>query len=210
MSEMTLQEALQTNEVKGFLGGQIRETVQELLQGDDLTTKLTEAATAAATAAVTAALPQIQESVRSEVAKDTQLRSLHAEALSLIEAGPLKGAAKANLLEDYGLVESDEGELQAGRALRLIEAELDGDGKVTKAAKVVLRESVEADVKRQRNILRESAPSVPRAPGGGDHGEATTTPPKFGGKGSAWADQMRQRGLNPEQFGAHVEPAAAS
>lgn len=207
MPDMTLQEALQTDEVKTFLGGMIREAVDDALDGDAIKAVVTEAIGDAVKTAVDEQIPTIRESVREEFAAGTELEALHTEAVRLIEASPLKGAAKANLLEDYGL--TDEGDKpKPGRALALIEAERDDAGKVVKTAKQVLRDAVDEDVKRQRNILREAAPSIPRAPGGGNEGDPA--PATFGGEDSAWAQRMRDKGMDPSQFGATPKPEPAT
>jgi hypothetical protein len=198
--DLTLQEALQTDEVKTFMGGLIQESLAETLP---------ELIAGAVKTAIEEQAPAIRESVREEVAAGSQVRSLHAEALRLIEASPLTGAAKANLVEDYGIVEKDDNTVAPGRALALIEAETDADGAVTKSAKAVLREAVEEDIKRVRNVLSEARPTIPRSPSGGDGGGATVTSAQFGGKDSAWASRLREKGLDPEQFGATPEPDPA-
>lgn len=198
MPDMTLREALETDEVQSFLTTKIQESVDELLP-------------AAVEAELEKRMPAIRESVREEVGKDGQVRSLHMAAAQLIEAAPLPPAAKANLLEDYGLVESDDDDtVVPGRALRLIEAEVDADGKVTKPAKTVLREAIDDDVKRVRNTLRESAPSVPRAPGGGGPAGETPAPRAFLGDDSPVAARMREKGLDPALFGSTPKPEPAT
>jgi hypothetical protein len=217
MPEMTLQEALQTDQVKGLLGNLVQEAVDEALDGDTLKTTVETAVQAAVTGLnlgdmiKTALEPQvntIRESVQTEVAADraaNELRTLHLEATRLIDAAPLKGAAKTNLLEDYGLTESDSDEApKPGRALALIEAEKDGEGKVTKTAKAVLRETVEADVKRARNVLREAAPTLPFAPGGGGGDSPVAAP---AGKPD-WVQRLESQGLDPKNYG--YEPAKAA
>jgi hypothetical protein len=202
---MTLQEALQSDEVQGFLGNLIQEAVASALTPEALKDVVK--------AAVDEQLPTLRESlreeVRDEVRKDNEVRSLHTEATRLIEASPLKGAVKANLLEDYGLVESDDDSVTPGRALRLIEAQLDDDGKVVKTAKAVLREAIDEDIKRARRVLRESAPSVPVATGGGGPG-GETAPTPFLGDSSPTAQRMRDKGLDPAQFGATPTPTPAT
>lgn len=213
MSEMSLLEALQTDQVKGTLNQLIEAAIAEVDFSAAVAGAVTEGLSGIGEqikAAVTEQLPTIRESVRDEVRQevkaDNQVRALHLEAHRLIEASPLKGAVKANLLEDYGLTESDDDEKpKAGRALALVEAEVDGDGKVTKTAKAVLRESVEADVKRARNVLREAAPTVPRAPGGG--GETVST---VAGKPD-WVARMEKQGATPDQLKRHGwDPAKAA
>lgn len=194
MSDMTLQEALQTPEVQTFLGGLIQEAVDAALPD-------------AVKAAVDEQMPALRESVREEIAADGELEVLHREATTLIESAKgLTPTAKANLLADYSLAEED-GKPKPGRGLALIEAVHDGEGKVTKTAKAVLRESVEADVQRTRLALRESAPAVPFAPGGGSDGAtAATEPPP-----SRFAAKMSEKGMDPTQFGhPKPEPAAAT
>lgn len=199
MPDLTLQEALQTDEVKTFIGAIVREALDE--HDDALETRITEAVDTA----VDAKLPTIRESVSDDVRRDGQLRTLHTEAVRIIEASTLKGAARTNLLEDYGL-DGDGEDATAGRALRVIEAELDDDGNVVKTAKAVLAEQLDEDIKRARNVIRESGPSVPRAPGGGSE-DGTPTPTRFGGAESNWAQRMREKGLDPADFGATPEPA---
>ena len=176
---MNLQEALQSDEVKSFMGTMISEAVE-----DKVATREGE----------------LREEIREELGKTNRLRSLHAEAVRIIEAAPLPKTAKANLLEDYGLTEEDDDTVTPGRSLALIEAEVDTDEKVTKTAKAVLKDTIDADVKRVRDVIREAAPTVPIATGGGGDGAATSA--VFGGPGSAWADRLRERGMDPAQFGA--------
>lgn len=162
---MTLAEALQSDEVKSYLDNLIRESVEEALP---------EAVKAAWDEQAPALRESLRQEVRDEVLQEGELGTLHAEATRLIESSKLPPAAKANLLSDYSLDEVD-GKPKAGRGLALVEAVTDTDGKITKTAKAVLREAIEADIKRQRNVLRESAPTVPFAPGGGsDTGSPTT------------------------------------
>jgi hypothetical protein len=190
--ELTLQEALQSDEVRNFLGGLIQESVEELLP-------------AAVKSAIDEEMPALRESVREEIAQDGQLDVLHAEAKTLIESAKgLTPAARQNLLDDYGLAEEGD-KVKPGRALALIECVKDGEGKVTKTAKAVLREAVEADVKRVRNVLRESAPTIPRAPGGGTDENALQEAP-FLGDASPLAQRLKEKGLDPAQFGATPTP----
>lgn len=188
--EMNLQEALQSEEVKGYLATQIQEGI-----------------TAALTPALEARENDLRESIREELGQTTRTRGLHAEALRLIEAAPLPPTAKANLREDYGITENEDDTVTPGRCLALVEAVVDADGKVTKTAREVLAEEIDSDVKRTRNMLREHAPTLPHAPGPGGDSQVAAT---FGGEGSAWADRLRARGLDPEQFGATKPPAAAT
>lgn len=193
---MNLQEALQSNEVKGFIGSLIQEGVQTGIA-------------AALPAALQARENDIRETVQAEFAEATRLRTLSGDAKTIIEAAPLGAAAKANLLEDYGLVERDDESIEAGRSLRLVEAVIDSDGKVTKSARAVLKDQLEEDIKRVRKVISESAPTIPRAPGGGSAGVATAS--TFGGPGSQWAEGLRKRGLDPSQFGApKPEPTTAT
>lgn len=196
----TLQEALQSDEVKTFIGEQIEAGVNS-----KLSEALTEALPGALTAALQEVLPASEARIRADVGKSNHLRSLAGRARTLIEAAPLPEYAKAELLVDYGVTEGDNDDVTPGRSLRLIEAEVDAAGEVTKSAGDVLVEDIDREVKRARNLLRESAPTVPLAPGGGGDGGAVAAAP-FGGEGSAWAARMRQKGLNPEQFGA-TKPA---
>jgi hypothetical protein len=212
---MTLQEALQTDQVKGMITSLVEAAVDEALDGGTLKTAV-QASVQEAVAGLnlgetikTALEPHvtaIRESVQTEVAADraaNELRALHLEATRLIEAAPLKGAAKANLLEDYGLTESDaDDKPKPGRALALIEAETDAEGKVTKTSKAVLREAIDEDVKRVRNVLRETAPTVPRAPGGGD---TVVTP---AGVKPDWVQRLEDKGADPAQYG-YTPPKAA-
>jgi hypothetical protein len=161
--ELTLQEALQSDEVRDFLGGLIQESVEELLP-------------AAVKSAIDEEMPALRESVREEIAQDGQL--------DVAEEGD---------------------KVKPGRALALIECVKDGEGKVTKTAKAVLREAVEADVKRVRNVLRESAPTIPRAPGGGTDENALQEAP-FLGDASPLAQRLKEKGLDPAQFGATPTP----
>jgi hypothetical protein len=176
---MNLQEALQTDEVKGYLGTMIQEAVAEREQ-----TLRTE----------------IREEVRGELGQTSRLRGLHGEARRIIEAAKLPQAAKDSLLADYSLDEADDDTVIPGRSLALIEAEVDTDGKVTKTAKVVLAEAIEEDTKRLRNMLRESAPTVPTTTG--PAAGTGVTNGSFGGQGSAWAERVKSRGLDPSTFGA--------
>src|SRR5205085_4049934 len=148
---------------------------------------------------------ELRTSIREELGQENRLRGLAGEARRIIEAAKLPQSAKDNLLEDYGVTEADDtDELVAGRSLALIEAEVDDDDKVVKSAKDVLKDAIESDVKRTRNVLREAAPSMPRAPGGSADEAA---PPAFG-EGSGWADRVKSRGLDPKHFGiAAAAPA---
>lgn len=195
MSGMTLQEALQSDEVKTFIGNQIQEGISEALPG-------------AIAEAIAEREPEMRQEIRDELGQTNRLRGLHAEALRLIEAAKLPSVAKAGLLEDYGLTDEDDDTVTAGRSLALIEAEVDGEGKVTKPAKAVLKESIDGDVARVRNMLREAAPTVPLAPGGG--GDSPASGVQFGGQGSEWADRVKARGLDPSIFGASKQPATTA
>jgi hypothetical protein len=213
VAEMTLLEALQSDQVKGLLGNLVQEAVDEVFNGDALASAVGDAIKELDLGEVvkTALEPQIttiRESVQADVAKDraaNELRELHLEATRLIEASPLKGAAKTNLLDDYSLVESDgSADPKPGRALALIEAEVDGDGKTVKTSKAVLRESVDADVKRARAVIRENAPTLVTAPGGGG-GDGTPVAPV--GKPD-WVERLEQKGLDPAQYGWNPPKAA--
>jgi hypothetical protein len=214
VAEMTLLEALQSDQVKGLIGTLVQESVDEVFNGDALKSAVGDAIKELDLGEVvkTALEPQIatiRESVQADVAKDraaNELRELHLEATRLIEASPLKGAARQNLLDDYSLVESDgSADPKPGRALALVEAELDGDGKTVKTSKAVLRESVDADVKRARAVIRENAPTVPSAPGGGG-GDGTPVAP--GGE-PPWVQRLRAQGRDPKTFGYNPPAKAA-
>lgn len=209
MSDMTLLEALQTDQVKGVIRGQIQEAVSEALDGDALKTAVTDVVGDVVKDALTEQLPTLRESlrdeVRTEIAQDGQLEVLAGEAKRLLEASPLKGAALQNLLDDYALVEAD-GETKPARGLALIEAVTDAEGKVTKSAKDVLRESVDTDIKRVRNVLRESAPSLPFAPGGTSDVPDEGAERAFLGEDSAFAKRLKDRGMDPADFGATPTP----
>lgn len=185
--DMNLQEALQSDEVKGFIATQITEGITDALPD-----------------ALAARENELRESIRDELGQTTRLRGLHAEALRLIEASPLTSAAKAKLRDDYSLEDNDDDTVTPGRALALVEAVVDGDGKVEKTAKAMLKDQIDGDVKGLRNILRESAPTIPIAPGAGADGSPSAV--QFGGKGSTWADKLRQRGLDPANYGATPQP----
>lgn len=201
MGDMTLQEALQTPEVQSYIGAQAEAKAEALIESkldsmfEARENELRES---------------IREEVREELGHTSRWRGLHTEAARLIEAAKLPTTAKANLLEDYGLTEEDDDTVTPGRSLALIEAETDSEGKVTKAAKLVLKDAIEEDVKRVRNVLREAAPSVPVAPGA--NAETAATGAQFGGQDSAWAQRLKQRGLDPAQFGATkpAEPATTT
>jgi hypothetical protein len=214
VAEMTLLEALQSDQVKGLLGNLVQEAVDEVFNGDALASAVGDAIKELDLGEVvkTALEPQIttiRESVQADVAKDraaNELRELHLEATRLIEASPLKGAAKTNLLDDYSLVESDgRADPKPGRALALIEAEVDGDGKTVKTSKAVLRESVDADVKRARAVIRENAPTLVTAPGGGGGGDGTPVAPV--GKPD-WVRSLEAKGLDPKNYGYDPPKAA--
>lgn len=181
-TEMNLQEALQSEDVKTYLNGMIAE-------------------------AVDAEREAITESVREELGQTSRLRGLASEAHRLIEAAKGIGkTGKDDLLAAYSLTENDDDTVTPGRSLALVEAEVDDDGKVTKPARQVLAEAIEADCTRVRNIMRESAPTLPVAHGAGadSHTSAGTA---FGGEGSAWADRLRSKGIDPALYGA--QPAAS-
>jgi hypothetical protein len=214
MPEMTLQEALQTDQVKGLLGNLVQEAVDEVFNGDALASAVQDAVKTVdfgdlVKAAIEPHVTTLRESLQADVAKDraaNDLRELHLEATRLIEASPLKGAAKTNLLDDYSLLESDGSDApRPGRALALIEAEVDGDGKTVKTSKAVLRESVDADVKRARAVIRENAPTLVTAPGGGGGGDGTPVAPV--GKPD-WVERLEQKGLDPAQYGWNPPKAA--
>jgi hypothetical protein len=212
---MTLLEALASDEVGVILANKLQEALDEAFSGDELPPAVQARVDAAVDAKVAAKLeeqlPALRESVKGDIDKDHQVRSLHTEAVRVIGEMQLSKAAKANLLEDYGLVESDDDTaVKPGRALALVEAAMDGD-KVVKSAKVVLREAIEEDAKRIRNVLRESAPSFPVAPGGGAGagGAAPEGGAQFLGDQSPTAKRMREQGLDPAQFGATPTPEPA-
>lgn len=197
---MTLREALETDEVKEMLANQIRESVQEVVADLDVGEIVK--------GALAEQLPALRESVASSLRQTTSTRELSVEAHRLIEATKLKGAAKQNLLDDYALFESGKGDPKPGRALALVEAEMDEDGTtVKKTALQVLQESVNADVERTRAVLKESAPSVPISPGGGGEHEGAPlqeSAPDAGflAETSKAGQFLRERGMDPAQFGA--------
>lgn len=185
MPDMTLLEALQTDQVKSVLSGLIEDAVQERLPD-------------AVKDAVEEQLPALRESVREEIRKDNEVTDLHVEASRLIEAARLPEDAKSILRADYGLTEKGE-TVTPGRALALVEAVVE-DGKVTKTAKQVLRESIEQDVQRQRKVAGNARPSIPVAPGGGSDGGTLQESPVDAADDPVQA-ALREKGLNPEQFG---------
>jgi hypothetical protein len=187
-------EALRSNEdVKKAVIETIAPTVAEAVQAG---------IEAALPAALEAHGNQIRESVRDELGQTNRLRSLRDEAKRIIETSKLPEKARDSLLADYGLTDSDDDSVVAGRSLATIEAVVE-DGEVKKSDKTVLKEQLDADIARMRDVIREAAPSVPRAPGGSAGSSAATS---FGGQGSGWADRLRQRGLDPSQFGAPKPP----
>lgn len=188
-NEMNLQEALQSDEVKAFIGTQIQEGI-----------------VAALPAALDVRESELREALRDELGQTSRMRGLHVEACRLIEAAPLSKTAKAYLLEDYGIVENDDDTVTPGRCLALVEAQVDADGKVVKTAKAVLADEIDSDVKRTRNMLREHAPTLPQAPGAG--GDNAVGGAAFGSDGSAWAERVKARGMDPAMFGAQ-KPAPA-
>ena len=203
MAGMTLQEALQSDEVKGHITTVVQEALAAAGIGE------TNAIQEAVTEAVEAQRDSIRDEVRDELAQTHRWRSLHSEALRIIESAKLPPAAKARLVEDYGLTELDDDTVTPGRSLALIEAELDSDGvTVKKAAKLVLKDAIDEDVKGLRNIVRESAPTVPYSPGGGSQEGAPAA--KFGAAGSTWAERLKSRGLDPTHYGATPAPAATT
>lgn len=208
MSDMTLLEALQTDEVKGVLSTMVEDALKEALPivigGDTLKETLFEAVTSV----VEAQLPTLRESVRQDISKEQNFDVLHRDAKSLIEAARgLTPAARKALLEDYSLVESGDSAVP-GRSLALVEAAVDEEGKITKSAKAVLRESVESDVERFRGVLREAAPSLPRSPGvPGEAGNEQTV--SFLGEDSAFSQRLKEKGMSPSQFGASIPNNAA-
>lgn len=195
--DMNLQEALQSEEVKGYIATQINEgiaaAIPALLTGEH----------------GTALRESVRDEVRDELGQTSRLRGLHLEATRLIEAAPLTPAAKTNLLQDFGLIDNDDDTVTPGRSLALIEAVIDANGAVTKTAKAVLKDSIDAEVARMRNVLREAAPTIPIAPGGGSGSETTPTA-AFGGEGSGWAARLRAKGLDPTKYGATPIPAATT
>jgi hypothetical protein len=190
---VNLQEALQSDEVKGYIKGMITEGVQEAVaenaNGVDADT--------------------LRQQIREEFASGTRVRRLAGDARGIIEAakGLTKGA-RANLLDDYGFTEGDDDTLTPHRSLSVIEAVTDTEGKVTKTDREVLKDAVEADITRYRTAISEAAPTIPvaRVTGGtgGEDGEDNDVVE------SAWEQKIRQRGLDPTQFGAPKrEPAKA-
>lgn len=213
MGEMTLQEALQTDQVKGMINGLVEAALDEALSPDALSGHIKTAVEGLNLGDMikTALEPQIttiRESLQTDVAADraaNELRTLHLEATRLIEAAPLKGAAKTNLLDDYGLIESDDdAQPRPGRALALIEAEVDADGKTVKTTKAVLREAIDADVKRARNVIRESAPTRVVSPGGGGDSPVATPAGK-----PDWVQRLEAQGRDPKAYGYDPAKAAA-
>lgn len=183
---MNLQEALQSDEVKGFIGQMVTDGVQagiaEALPG-----------------AIEARENDIRETIREEIGTSARLRALHAEAKGIIETATLPKAAKDKLLTDFGLTENDDDTVTAGRALGVIEAVVE-DGKVTKPAKTVLKEELEAEIASYRNVIREAAPTIPRAPGSAPAASATPAGEP------EWMARLRKRGLDPSQYGGPKAP----
>lgn len=182
---MTLKEALESDEVQGYIATLVDARVQESALDVDT----------------------IREQVREEMADASRVRRLGDEARRIIEAAKLPAGAKQRLLVEYGVSETDDESVTPGRSLGVIEAEVDDDGQVTKAASDVLKAALEADIADYRKMFAEAAPTVPRAPVTAGIG---TAPAGAGNdvQESAWEQKLRARGLDPTQFGAPKrEPA---
>lgn len=196
MSGMTVQEALETPEVKGHIELKIQEGLAAQAAAQAISIQ------EAVTAAVEETRASIRDEVRDELGQDAKWGRLNAAALKIIESLKLPASAKDKLRHDYRLIEghSDDDPVTPAPALSIIEAVMDGDI-VTKPAKDVLREAIEEDAKALRLILREALPTVPFTPGGG--GEDGAPPAaKFGGENAAWVKHCRDHGMDPSRFGA--------
>lgn len=124
----------------------------------------------------------IREDARAESDRALDLRDMRDEARRLIEAraagngGILTPAFTSDLLERYTLRDG-----HPSPALDVYD-ELGEGGAVKKAAIDRLRESVEVDIKREENKLRESQPTrvrdlAPPPPDPGDGGDPPKDPP---------------------------------
>ena len=187
---MNLREALQSDEVQALIRTTVDTQVDARVQE---------------TASAPVDVDAIRQEIRDELAAGNRVRGLAAAARGIIETAKLPQGAKTKLLADYGLTENDDETVVPGRALSVIEAVIDDDGKVTKAARDVLIDSLKADIVEYRTMIAEAAPTVPRAPitNPGD------SPAGNDVQESAWEARLRQRGLDPTQFGA-PKPAAAA
>lgn len=182
--------------------------LESLRESDEFKQMIADGVSAGVTTAMEERETAIRESVREEIGQAHRLRGLRDHAKDIIETSKLPKVAQDKLLTAYGLDVADDDSVTAGLSLAVIEAEVDGDGKVTKSDRAVLDSRLEDDIKSYRDVIREASPTVPRAPGGGGAGATSAT---FGGKGSQWADRLRQRGIDPTQFGAtKPEPATTT
>jgi len=192
---MTLAEALASPQMQTALQEAAKDAVAEMVTSDDFKSAIQTS--------VTSAVTEVQESLAT-----TTPKALAEKAKELIEASKLpEGKARDALIEDYS---------EGGRALAAIKPAKDATtGAIVKTAPDVLAESLDADLKRQTEILAEAKPTTPFSLGGagGSGGSKPATPPKraFLGNGSQAGAKMAELGLDVGQFGAVTKtPEAAT
>jgi hypothetical protein len=118
----------------------------------------------------------IRAEAKAEADRQVQLRDLRDTAHRMIEATDLPDTWKADLKDDYKLVE--------GKPTAKLDQvdEVDDEGEVTKGAEAFLTEAVEADIEKSKNRLAEAKPTRIEGQGdgdggdGGDSAEASETP----------------------------------
>jgi len=175
---ITLEEAMAAPEFKTALHGVIAEEVK---------------------AQVASEREVIEAEVRSESNRQIEIRDLHTEARRLIEESKLPPTFQDDLRLRYRLIEESDGSgrLAPSPALDVV-AEKDAEGTVTKPARQVLQEALEADITRERAKLAEARPTRVTGQGasGQGDGDGASAPVQ---RRASFADGLRKAGVQTDR-----------
>lgn len=153
----------------------------------------------------------IRAEARADADRAIQLTRLEAEAARMIDEAKLPERWGKDLKAQYELDESG----FPAPALDVVD-EVDEDGNVTKRAMEVLRESVEADLTRQRELLAEVLPTRVRGQGtavsaaqrdDAEVEEAEDKTPRQPAEKPYWAEYLQEAGIDPDKSFKSTEAA---
>lgn len=144
---------------------------------------------------------EIRAEAKADADRQVQLRDMRDAAHRMIEATDLPDTWKADLRDEFTLIE--------GKPTAKLDQtdEVDDEGEVTKGAEAFLTEAVEADIERNKKRLAEAAPTRitdqgsgdGTGDGGADGAEVKDTP--------YWQEYLQEAGVkDPDK--AYGEPAA--
>lgn len=141
---------------------------------------------------------EVNSRAQATVSRVIALARLERTAHELIEATKLPDSWKAGLKERYTLLETGE----PTEALDVFD-ETGEFGQVTKSAREVLREALEADITIEQTKLRAARPTVVRGQGGRDAelqeaaDEGKPAPPIKDASKTTWGKYLKQNGVDP-------------